>query len=110
MNGQEVRQELRNSVLEMVSEDFLGLGEIPALLTVLYPKLDSHQRKVVTLEVIADLLKNQMIRAGHLDSSGGRFISNDSTWEHLVESMDNEWSALGRDPHIGEIAWFDAVD
>jgi len=107
---EEAKTEIRDALLRMVTEDFTGLGELPALLKVLFPELSMEERKSITLEVVGQLLQDRMIRAGKLDDAGGKFIGTDLTADEVVAAMDQEWQRIGRDPHIGEIFWLDTVD
>ncbi len=106
----EVVRGLKEAALQRVSDDFLGLWEIPSLIQVLYADTPPTERKALTIQIVDDLLKAGLIRAGELDDTGRRFVPSDLSREQVIKLIRDSWTNLGRDPNIGEVIWFDTVD
>jgi len=61
--------------------------------------------RATTLEALAPLLKSGELVAVDL-LSGGDLATWPGTPDEWLTRIDQEWRALGRDPDIGDIAWF----
>ncbi len=61
-----------------------------------------------TLLMLQRLLERKQIVAGAF--TGVEFKVFDIPVVALIEKIRHDWVHLGRDPHIGEIAWFTSVN
>lgn len=91
-----------NSISRELDEDYEGLWVIPRLIR---RELESASDELVLELARAVLvgLSESAVRIGTLDENTGVF----SPWpvRDGIERALQEWSRLGRDPNIGEIAW-----
>jgi hypothetical protein len=46
------------------------------------------------------------MQAGHPTPDGRHFVAWDLSPDQAVDQIEREWLALGREPGIGEVAWF----
>ena len=65
--------------------------------------------RATALEALAPLLQSGKLLAVDL-LPGGRVAIWPGTPDGWLERLDREWRQLGRDPNIGDIAWFVAAD
>jgi hypothetical protein len=62
----------------------------------------------LTLELVKSML-NHGFRAGDLAESDGFNAWPNQNSDLILHKIESEWSALGREPNIGDIAWFDSI-
>ncbi|WP_164928458.1 hypothetical protein [Gloeobacter violaceus] len=100
---------VHNSILVESCEDYVGLWSVVWHFHKLLKQHDSTKIRYQTLQIIEELLREGLIQAGSF-SSDGSFV----VWEiqpiEVIKRIENEWDALGRDPNLGEIAWFEATE
>ncbi len=91
------------SVLLSACDDWTGLWEVA--LDVREISLESREAEVrrLAIEALTHLLSQGWVRIGDLISDG--FMPWDLSDAAIIRRIDEEWSALGRDPDIGEIGW-----
>ena len=57
----------------------------------------------MALQVIAEVLRSDLMKAGDVTKDGFKEWSMTST--AALERIAREWNALGRSPNLGEICW-----
>lgn len=60
----------------------------------------------MTLRVLKELLEEGLVQAGFPAPDGRGFQPWPMPPSEVVARVQSEWDALGREPNIGEIAWF----
>jgi hypothetical protein len=60
----------------------------------------------LTLQLVRKLLEVGEMHVGHPAPDGRHFVSWRVSPKEAVLRIEEEWSALGREPNIGEVAWF----
>ncbi|HEY5314622.1 MAG TPA: hypothetical protein VIK18_18965 [Pirellulales bacterium] len=93
--------DLLERILAECEDDYVGLWSIlRQVREARYP-----QPKAVTLALLRYLLSTGIIEAGEPDASGGFQVWKTSA-DETMSRIGSEWSALGHDPDLGDIAWF----
>ncbi|MBN9564370.1 MAG: hypothetical protein J0H14_27140 [Alphaproteobacteria bacterium] len=82
-------------------EDYVGLWQIAAR-TRRGGEIDREQ----ALRIVHMLLERGL-RIGNLTSSGGFIPWSRQEPGLVIDRIRREWIALGRDPSVNDIAWFD---
>jgi hypothetical protein len=60
----------------------------------------------MTLRLVRGLLHERGVQAGHPAPDGRHFVPWELPPDQAVRRIETEWSALGREPNIGEVARF----
>lgn len=93
-----------STLRQQTPHDHIGLWEIIKNIK-RFVRPEKSKLKVVTLDCV-----RLMLSAGFVAGvSRGRTFERwpDQSVEKVIERIDAEWSALGREPNIGDIAWFE---
>lgn len=95
-----------DGLVEECREDHVGLWRIFNAV-----KLDLGARRaadvrLLALRIVRDLLDERGVLVGQPTSDGRNFSPWELSPDRAVERIEQECAALGRDPTIGEIAWF----
>jgi hypothetical protein len=87
-------------------EDYVGLWSVIRRIRAVGI---SERPKVIetTLDLLAQLLSEGKIVAGQF--ANDEFHEWKLPTQHIIEKIEREWIELGRDPTIGEIAWFTTI-
>jgi hypothetical protein len=101
----------REQAIEMLSEqaqdDYIGLWQIIGRVRKISPPGTDEELRNLVLEFVKDLLARGF-QAVTLASSGpGCSPWPDQDPGSVAGRIESEWKALGREPNVGEIAWFD---
>jgi hypothetical protein len=94
---------------EECQDDHVGLWRIVDAVRLDLGLTDPDQIRSATLGLVRSLLDEPGIRAGHPTPKGRQFTTWKLTPQQVIGRIEEEWSALGRDPDIGEITWFTSV-
>jgi hypothetical protein len=98
--------EVLESLVEECHEDHVGLWEIVnAVQFDLGPK-NPEETQALTLQFVRRLVDEPGMQVGHPAPDGRHFVAWDLPPDEAVRRIEQEWSALGREPNIGEVAWF----
>jgi hypothetical protein len=100
--------DIRNSILAESTEDYIGLWAILWNFRQYSGETNHFKLRCKTLELIKELLDGELIQAGTFVD--GEFELWQLSVEDVIDRITSEWDALGRDPDIGEIAWFVATE
>ena len=103
-----------DDVLESLAEechaDHVGLWEILEAVRFDLGSTNPSETRALTLRLVRSLLQERGMQVGHPAPDGRHFIPWELPPDQAVSRIEKEWSALGRDPNIGEVAWFTSVD
>ncbi len=100
------REDVLKSLVQECHEDHVGLWEIVDAGRMDLGSADPAETRVKTLELVRSLLQEQGMQVGYPAPDGRHFDSWDLSPEQVLGRSENEWSTLGREPNIGEVAWF----
>jgi len=103
---QAIPNDLISGLIAEAKEDEVGLWLIIATLRNEFGVTDAHQRRLETIGIVMKLLESGEVSAGYynLDRSGIEVW--DKPIEECVKRIEKEWTALGREPNIGDIVVF----
>ncbi len=107
---------LKGDVLQEGKEDHVGLWSIIwriryALNDGEYPsregdRADPLEVRRFTLRLVQDLLESGLVQAGFPTPDGSGFEPWSLGPSAVIDRINSEWNALGREPNIGEVVWF----
>ena len=103
---------IRRALVEEAQSDVVGLWAILWQVKNEIPSLSSEEAKSATLEVVRDALSSEEIVVGGFgggDTETVSFIPWQMSLADALERIEREWGALGREPNLGDIAWFVAA-
>ncbi|HEV3263318.1 MAG TPA: hypothetical protein VG013_41165 [Gemmataceae bacterium] len=99
-----------DDVLESLAEecrvDHVGLWEIVDAVRFDLGSTSAPETRALTLRLVRSLLFERGMQVGHPAPDGRHFVSWDLPPDQALSRIEKEWSALGREPNIGEVAWF----
>ncbi len=99
-------EDVLESLVEECHEDHVGLWEIVNAVRFDLGPVNPVQTRAMTLQLVRSLLHERGMQVGHPAPDGRHFVSWGLPPEQAVSRIEKEWSALGREPNIGEVAWF----
>jgi hypothetical protein len=103
-----------DDVLERLVEechiDHVGLWEVVNAVRFDLGSTDPSEMRATTLRLVQRLLHERGMQVGHPTPDGRHFVSWGLSPDQAVSRIEQEWSALGREPDIGEVAWFTRTD
>src|SRR5947208_14160520 len=94
------------SLVEECDEDHVGLWRIVNAARLDLGSKNPDETRAATLTLVRRLLERGRIQVGHPAPNGRDFVAWDLPPEQAMTRIEHEWSALGREPTIGEVAWF----
>ncbi len=90
-------------VLKRGLDDWIQAAEVASVVQSADKQATSAVIRRVALEVIGELVRGELMKAGDVTSDG--FTEWIMTPAEAVERIVGEWSAIGRPPELGEICW-----
>jgi hypothetical protein len=90
--------------------DHVGLWEVVDAVKFDLGSTDPSETQEMTLRLVRGLLQDRGMQVGHPAPDGRHFIPWDMAPEQALSRIEKEWAALGREPNIGEVAWFTSAD
>jgi hypothetical protein len=84
-------------------DDWIQAAEVAAVVQSANKQATSSDIRRVSLEVVAELVRGELMKAGDVTSDG--FTEWSMTPAEAVERIVMAWNALGRSPELGEICW-----
>jgi hypothetical protein len=96
---------LKRAFLKECGDDFVGLWAIPWKIRQMRPRFSEEELRQDTLEIVRFLLEDPQIVAGH-PTLDGKFVPWTMDVPSVLQRIENEWRALGRDLDPGDIVWF----
>ncbi len=73
-----------------------------------HPMTNEQERRKLVLSVLGTLLRDELIKP--LDFIDGGFTELALPWEQVLERLEREWLALGREPSLGDLFVFVATE
>lgn len=100
--------EVLNSLVEECRQDHVGLWQIVNAARYDLGASTPAEMRATTLRLVRSLLHDQGIIVGHPTPDGKGFVPWNVSPEGAIRRIEMEWESLGRDPNIGDVAWFTA--
>lgn len=97
--------EVLESLAEECHTDHVGLWEIVDVVRFDLGSTDASETRALTLRLVRSLLCERGMKVGHPAPDGRHFVSWNLPPDQALSRIEKEWSALGREPNIGEVAW-----
>src|SRR6516165_3457060 len=94
------------NLVEECHADHVGLWEIVDAVRSDLGSTNPSEIRKLTLDLVHRLLSKRGMQVGHPAPDGRNFVAWDLTPDQALKRIADEWSALGREPNIGEVAWF----
>lgn len=102
---QEFAQAIDN-LCDQAKVDYVGLWEIlRRVQKISHPKTEEELRSLV-LEFVRDMFARGF-QAVDLAPAGRCVPWQNQDPDYMLGRIESEWKTLGREPNVGEIAWFD---
>lgn len=95
--------------LEECHDDHVGLWRIVNAAQEELGASSAEETRTMALSLVRQLLERGML-VGHPTPDGRHFVSWEVPSDAALKRIEREWSALGRDPDIGEVAWFTSAE
>jgi hypothetical protein len=95
-----------DSLAEECHADHVGLWEIVDAVRFDLGSTEASETRDLTLRLIRSLVCERGMQVGHPAPDGRQFVPWDLPPEQAICRIEKEWSALGREPKIGEVVWF----
>jgi hypothetical protein len=102
--------EVLESLMEECHEDHVGLWEVVHAVKLDMSISDPVEVREVTLRLVRQLLQDRGMQVGQPAPDGRHFLAWGLSPNEAVHRIEQEWSALGREPSIGEVAWLTSPD
>ena len=99
-------EDVSESLAEECHTDHVGLWEIVEAVRFDLGATNASETRALTLRLVRSLLSERGMQVGHPGPDGRHFISWNLPPDQALRRIEKEWSALGREPNIGEVAWF----
>jgi hypothetical protein len=103
-------QNVLENLAEECQTDHIGLWEIVDAVRNDLGSTNPADIRQQTLRLVRDLLCMRGMQVGHPAPDGRRFIAWALSPDEAVRRIEAEWLALGREPNIGEVAWFTCAE
>ena len=101
-------EELLASLIEECDDDHLGLWAILWSVRVEMGVEDPATARATTMRLVQALLVEHGMLAGFPTKDWRGFTPWSLSPEEAIRRIDEEWTALGREPNLWEIVWFTA--
>jgi hypothetical protein len=99
-------EEVLDALVEECHEDHVGLWRIVNTARFDLGTRDPIDTRAMTLGLVRRLLHERGMQVGHPAPDGRHFVPWGLPHEQAVRRIEKEWSELGHEPNIGEVAWF----
>lgn len=103
-------QDVLDSLVDECQQDHVGLWEILNAVQFDLGSKDLGETRAMTLRLIRSLLQVRGMQVGRPAPDGRHFVAWNLSPEQAVSRIEREWVAMGREPGIGEVAWFTSSD
>jgi hypothetical protein len=94
------------SLIEECHEDHVGLWRIANAVRFDLGSRNPIETRTITLRLIRSLLHERGMLVGHPARDGRHFVAWELSPDQAVVRIEQELIALGREPSIGDVAWF----
>jgi len=99
-------EEVLESLIEECREDHVGLWRIVNAVRCDLASTDPLETRTTTLRLVRSLLRERGMQVGYPAPDGRHFVPWELRADQALSRIEKEWSTLGREPDIGEVAWF----
>jgi hypothetical protein len=96
--------DFRLDLLVRAAHDEVGLWEVWRVVQ-RHRRTDRDSQRAEALAALEDLLEAGYLKAGQFSRDEGWTWWEKPT-DQIIRQLDQDWQALGRDPDLGDIAWF----
>jgi hypothetical protein len=96
---------LENKV-EECREDHVGLWRVVNAVRFDLGSSELSETRATTLQLVGCLLHERGVEAWYPAPHGRHFLAWGLSPDQAVQRIEQAWSALGREPDIGEVVWF----
>src|SRR6266446_5162777 len=103
-------EDVLESLAEECHEDHVGLWRIVNAVRFDLGATNPSETRALTLRLVRSLLHERGMQVGHPAADGRTFVPWDLPSDQAVSRIEKEWLALGREPNIGEVAWFTSAE
>ena len=103
-------QEVIESFVDECNDDHVGLWRFVNAVKQDLGIHDPSEVRRLTMIVVQELLEKHRIAVGEPTSDWRGFVPWNTPSDQALERIDREWTALGRDPNVWEIAWFTSME
>lgn len=97
---------VRREIQLHLKVDWIGLWLFPHLIREMVGMEDDAEVRKASMELVREFLERDVIEAGDIDWDAGAFVSWGLEPSAALARIESEWSALGKEPGLSEIAWF----
>src|SRR5579872_2730737 len=91
------------SLVEECHDDHVGLWRIVLAVRLDLGATNPTETRAMPPQLVRSLLQERGMQVGHPAPDGRRFVPWNLSPDQAVNRIENEWSALGREPNIGEV-------
>ena len=95
-----MNDEIKRRLLLDALDDWLGLWDVLGY----FEDLPESARRRSTLSAVDEMLRSGWFEAG-FPTQDGKFEAWRLSVDESVQRIADEWSALGKDPGLGDIVW-----
>lgn len=103
-------EDVLESLAEECHDDHVGLWRVVNAVRFDLGSTTAPETRQLTLSLVRRLLQERGMQVGHPAPDGRQFVPWGVSPEQAVSRIEHEWSTLGRDPNIGEVAWFTSME
>ncbi len=104
MNLNSALERIAHETITETREDYVGLWSVLWQVRHAFPNYSPEQAREATMLVLRSILQGSEIIVGSFQ--GQRFVPWFGSSRDWLDRIAREWDALGKDPNIGDIAWF----
>jgi hypothetical protein len=98
-------QKVERDFLAECTEDYVGLWSLIQRIRFDLKESDPQRIRDTTIELITQLLRKGLIKAG-IPRITGEFEEWQLSPEESMQRIESEWDELGGEPDMGDIVWF----
>ena len=100
-------ESLKSRFIAESHEDWVGLWQLVKAVREKLRVTDPIELRRLTLELIEQLVEAGLKPGQSPYAPGGFQLWPEVTIEAILQRIEREWDALGREPNISDICWFD---
>jgi hypothetical protein len=109
MTNSAALRNVKQVIIQEAQSDVVGLWAVLSQVKQNLRPATDEDAKTATLAVVGEALAEQALVAGEFverDNLAAEFVPWSMVPEEALARIRREWDELGREPDIGEIAWF----
>jgi hypothetical protein len=102
--------EVLESLVQECHEDHVGLWRVVNAVRFDLGSSNPSEIQALALRLVRRLLHERGMQVGQPAPDGRRFVPWELSPDQAVHRIEQEWAALGREPNIGDVAWFTSAE